>query len=47
MEATRGKLRELEKGVDAEIEGLEGVGGVENPLLKMVVEMLRIQRTVL
>ncbi|KAL8783077.1 MAG: hypothetical protein Q9213_004889 [Squamulea squamosa] len=41
METTREKLRELEKGVDAEIEGLEGVGGVENPLLKILVEMLR------
>ncbi|CAO1597261.1 hypothetical protein XANCAGTX0491_001079 [Xanthoria calcicola] len=42
MEATMKKLRELERGLDAEIEGLERVGGVENPLLKMVVEMLRI-----
>ncbi|KAL8918025.1 MAG: hypothetical protein Q9208_007623 [Pyrenodesmia sp. 3 TL-2023] len=42
MEATRGKLRELEKALDAEIEGLEGVAGVENPLLKILVEMLRV-----
>ncbi|KAI4207282.1 MAG: hypothetical protein LQ346_000650 [Caloplaca aetnensis] len=42
MEATRAKLRELEKAVDAEIEGLEGLAGVENPLLKILVEMLRV-----
>lgn len=42
MEATRGKLTELGKMVDAEIEGLEGIGGVENPLLKLLVEMLRV-----
>ena len=42
MEATRGMLRELEVGVDREIEALEGLEGVENPLLKMLVEMLRV-----
>lgn len=42
MEATRGKLRELEKGAMRRLRGWRGVDGVENPLLKMVVEMLRI-----
>ncbi|KAI4255908.1 MAG: hypothetical protein L6R42_006499 [Xanthoria sp. 1 TBL-2021] len=39
MEATRGELRELEKGA---MRRLRGWRGLENPLWKMVVEMLRI-----
>ena len=41
LEATKTKLGDLEISIDDEIARLEGVAGIENPLLKMVVEMLR------
>ena len=42
LEATKVKIKELEAVVDLEIEKLEGIAGVENPMLKVLVEMLRV-----
>ena len=42
MDATRTKLKELEAIVDLEIARLEDIAKVENPMLKLVVEIMRI-----
>ena len=42
LNATRTKLEELEADIDQEIEHLEDVIKTENPMLKILVEMLRI-----
>lgn len=42
LEAAKAKSKELEAVVDQEIARLEDVAGVENPMLKVLVEMLRV-----
>ncbi|KAG8529592.1 uncharacterized protein KY384_006229 [Bacidia gigantensis] len=43
LDATRVRLREMEGEIDGVIEGLEEKTGVENPMLKLIVEMLRLE----